>query len=381
MMNRIYTVNMPDIGEGVVEGEVVAWLKQNGDWVKQDEPIVVVMTDKATVELPAPYPGKLVKQYQQAGQIAIKDHPLYDLELSEESVVPVIKTTAPPTSSQTGKKLAIPAARRLAHDLGVDLERVIGTGPEGRVTVDDIKHFQKPLPAKTGGDEMIQLKGIQGLMSKKMAQAKREIPHFSYFEQADASRLVQLQSHVSQEAVHEHIQVTFMPFLIRALSLTIREFPLINSSLDGDKQNIVIHKAQHIGIAMSTSQGLIVPVLKDVQNLTYVELIKAYEALKQKAREEKLSPEEMRGSTITLSNFGVLGGGGLWATPIINYPEAAILAVAKIHKQPLVKNDTIVIRDVLNLSWSFDHRFIDGHLAALCSHHFSSLIQNPAALL
>lgn len=171
-----------------------------------------------------------------------------------------------------------------------------------------------------------------------------------------------------------------MPFFIRALSLTIYQFPMINSCYDEETGKLIIHKVHNIGIAMAAVNGLIVPVLKGVQELSLHDIIHAFDVLK-KAISGKLEPKEMKDSTITISNFGVLGGGGLWATPIINYPEAAILAVNKIQKQPAVKNDQVAIVDTLNISWSFDHRFIDGEQAAKVSSCFAKLIQNPAQLL
>lgn len=174
--------------------------------------------------------------------------------------------------------------------------------------------------------------------------------------------------------------MTFMPLLIRALSLTLQHYPQVNSSYDAISNTLILHKHHHIAIAFSTPQGLIVPVMKDVQDLALPDLVRQFEALKQKALEGKLQPADMRDATITISNYGVLGGKGLFATPIIHSPQVAILAVAKIHKQPIVKHDQVVACDLLNLSWSFDHRVIDGQQAAVFSNHYCSLIQNPAAL-
>jgi pyruvate dehydrogenase E2 component (dihydrolipoamide acetyltransferase) len=398
-MSTIFTVKMPDIGEGVVEGEIVEWLKKIDDSVQQDEPVVIIMTDKATVELPSPYPGKLVKQYFAPGQMAQCDRPLYDIETSEkisskqetsamqpESINKRIPPSIKESRESCAHVLAAPPVRKLAHDLGLDIETISGTGKNGIVTVGDLK--QQVLPQASVSqvlhlpeDEEIPLVGVRKLMARKMKTAKVEIPHFSYFEQVEATRLIQLRQNVKEQADKEKIHLTYMPFFIKALSLTIQQYPMVNSMIDLASSKIVIHKHQNIGIAISTATGLIVPVLKYVENMPLIEIIKNYEALKQKAKERKLLPQEMKEATITISNFGVLGGGGLWATPIINYPEVAILAIAKIQKQPVIKNETVVARDVINLSWSFDHRVIDGDLAASISHTFSMLIQNPAPLL
>lgn len=405
-MSKIFTVKMPDIGEGVAEGEVIEWLKKVNDPIAQDEPVVIVMTDKATVELPSPHPGRLAKQYYTPGQMAMRDKPLYDIEMegafvSQPVPVKAAKTTIPKNSIQEKKSasspaipqrsegpvLATPHVRHLARQMGLDLAGLIGTGKEGRITEEDLKQRggSQIQPSAQSisleDDEIVPLIGIRQLMARKMKEAKSQIPHFSYFEQLDATRLVGLRQKVKEEAAKIDISLTFMPFFIKALSLTIKRYPTINSNLDTTAGQLIIHKQHHIGVAMTTPLGLIVPVLKGVQEMSLEEIIKAYDTLKAKALNGKLTSADMKESTITISNFGVLGGGGLWATPIINYPEAAILAVAKIQKQPLVKNGELVIRDTLNLSWSFDHRIIDGDMAASCSHFFSELLQNPASLL
>lgn len=393
-MGKIYTVTMPDIGEGVVEGEVINWLKQLNDPVAQDEPVVILMTDKATVELPSPYVGKLVKQYYQVGQIAIKDKPLYDIEVTaeqhtieklqpEKKPTPIARAPeSPKPSKEHHKALAAPPTRKLAKELGIDINSIEGSGPEGRVLKTDLKQSKANKPTlNLFEDEEKPLVGIHKLMAKSMAASHAEIPPFSYFEQVDATRLVQMRQSFKEKAAEQGISVTFMPFIIKALSLTLTQFPKVNSSLDMDRNTLILHKPHNVGIAISTSNGLIVPVLKNVESMALQEIIMAFNDLKERAATNKLLPSDMKEATISITNFGVLGGGGLWATPIINYPEAAILGIARIQKLPIVRNDEIVIRDVLNLSWSFDHRVVNGEEAAEFSHHFSTLLQNPAPLL
>lgn len=385
-MAKTFTVTLPDIGEGVVEGEVVEWLKQVGDPLHQDEPVVVVMTDKATVELPAPHPGTLSKQYYEPGETAIKDQPLYDIavdvaiEIEEKeksaSVVP-LKKQERRSSPQGAKALAIPPVRKLAREMGIDLGQVHATGKDGRVTVEDLKRTGAQTSVERWeDDEAVPLVGVKGMMAKRMAESKRVIPHFSYFEKVDAGRLLKLHRNVKKQGEKEGIHVTFMPYFLRALSLTIREFPELNSSLD--RQTLLLHKHHNIGVAMSTEQGLIVPVLKDVQNMSFEEVIRSYAALKSKKTYE---PSDMKGSTITISNFGVFGNGGVWATPIINPPEVAILAVNRIQEQAVVRKGQLQVAELLDLSWSFDHRVIDGNLASNISHHFAKIIENPAYIL
>lgn len=406
-MDDLFTVVLPDIGEGVVEGEVISWLKKEGDSLSQDEPVVIVMTDKATVELPAPYPGKLVKQYFQPGEKAIKDLPLYDILLDEPEKVtrkkhakecPMTMTahkekglkrekerTSSPPFTDESKGLAIPPMRKLAKELGVSLSTIQGTGKDGRITIEDLRRTTLAEKSKSEipsfpGDRKEPLIGIRQLMAKKMVESKREIPHFSYFEQLDATRLVRLRERIKEEAAKEGIGVTYMPFIIRALSLALKQFPLINSSYDPIENQIIYHAQQHVGIAVTTPLGLVVPVLKNVEEMNLPAIIRAYHDLREKFQQQKLQSSDMKGSTITISNFGVLSGGGLWATPIINHPESAILAISKIQPQPIVKNGSVVVKDLLNLSWSFDHRIIDGELAASFSHAVCSLLQNPAML-
>lgn len=423
-MEKIYTVTLPDIGEGVVEGEVVQWLKKIGDRVIQDEAVVIVMTDKATVELPTPYPGILTKQYHQPGEIAHKGRGLYDLSVDASikfkpqegaanealsagkqqkkpcSLAAATTAATAPTANDTKhgtKAAAIPHVRKLAKELGLDIDAVAGSGPQGRVEVRDLAEALRvlapaaaalapttaPLPALPvqPGERREPLIGIRNLMAKKMAESKRHIPHFSYFEQLDATRLVQLKQRFQQKAEKERIGVTYMPFLIRALSLTLQRFPQVNSSYDESSKELVIYPHHDIGIAVTTPLGLIVPVLKGVDKMTQEQIVRAYWDLRCKMKENKLSSSDMKGSTITISNFGGLQGGGLFATPIINHPEAAILAVGRIAPQPMVKSGVVVPCETLNLSWSFDHRLIDGDLASNFSAFFAKLLENPAQLL
>jgi pyruvate/2-oxoglutarate dehydrogenase complex dihydrolipoamide acyltransferase (E2) component len=347
---------MPDIGEGVVEGEVISWLKKVGETVKKDEPILVLMTDKATVELPTPYAGTLAKIYYKPGDIAKKGLPLFDIATGEVS---------------HGKPLASPAVRKQARDLGVSLETVKGSGPEGRVLNKDLEVGSSDTP----------LTGIRRLMAKKMEESHVHIPPFSYFEPADATRLVQLKDKMQPEAVKEGLRLTFMPYFIKALSLTLTKHPLANCSLDEEKLSIKQHASHHIGIAMKTPLGLIVPIIKDVDKMTLVEIVKAYDALKLKAQNNQLLPSDMKGATITITNFGALSQGADYATPIINYPEVAILGLAHIHKEPVVRSDALAIAPILHCSWSFDHRVIDGDAASEISRTFVKLIENPASLL
>jgi pyruvate dehydrogenase E2 component (dihydrolipoamide acetyltransferase)/2-oxoisovalerate dehydrogenase E2 component (dihydrolipoyl transacylase) len=418
-MNTIVTIKLPDIGEGVAEGEIIEWRKQPNESLNQDEPVVVVMTDKATVELPSPYPGKLIKQYYKPGEIASVGKPLYDLEVSSSVRPPQEKQEFTKekiekkesiqsdemlftTSHETNKILATPSTRKLAKDLGVQIDSIEGTGKEGRVTDADVVLFHSksnkrgislvPSGKRAGpeiyastpllhmsDDEEKPLIGIRNLTAEKMVESKYIIPHYSFFDQLDCTRLIQLKDRIRIEAEKEGIKLTFMPFFIKALSLSLKKYPSVNGSVDIVDHKLVIHKHHNVGIATNTPLGLVVCVLKNVQDMSLQQVIRSYDFLMKKAREGKLERADMQDSTITISNFGTLGG--LWATPIINYPEIAILGIAKIRKEPVVKNDTVVIRDQVNLSWSFDHRVIDGNGAAEFSNIFIEILKNPAQVL
>lgn len=407
---KIFTVPLPDIGEGVVEGEVLSWLKQEGETLRKDEPVVVVMTDKATVELPAPYPGTLAKQYYKPGEIAIKDRPLYDISLAE-GVVPITKQehkrkVAAATAAEEPEiarpsrpcsvaraatqegALATPATRHLAKQLGVDLHAIRGSGEGGRILPHDLRGTVAPQAQKPStpvprleGDTETPLMGFRRAIAEKMVESSNTIPHFSYFEQVDATRLIQLRENLKKRAEQEGIKLTYTPFLIRALSLTLNLFPEANSAIDPHTQTVVSHKKHNISLAMNGPNGLVVPVLKDAQDLSLEGIIRAFEALKARTLQGKVTPQEMQDGTITITNFGTLGGNGVFATPIINYPQAAILGVARIQPQPVVVQREVVVRDVLSLSWSFDHRLIDGDKACALSKTFCELVANPSRLL
>jgi len=397
MTKRLYTVTLPDIGEGVIEGEVIEWLKAEGDSIEQDEAIVVVMTDKATVELPAPYPGTLAEIVVPAGEIAIKDKPLYIIDVNKDVALTKEKMTMqaslPPPQKEKkedyqrslGKALATPAVRRLAKELQIDLSNITGSGVDGRITKEDLakktERKSSTAPLHLTGDENLPITGVARIMAENMAESKAQAAHFTYCEQVDATRLVHLRERFKPDAFSEGINITFMPFFIRALSLSLKDYPKINSSVDMDNKTLIVHHTHNIGLAMTTELGLLVPVLKGVENMSLHDIIRHYDALKQKAVQQKLDAADMKEATITISNFGVLGGGGRWATPVIHYPEVAIVAIAKIQKQPMVVNGELAVRDALNLSWTFDHRVIDGDTAAAFSHRYASLLQNPAGLL
>ncbi|MBW7876410.1 MAG: 2-oxo acid dehydrogenase subunit E2 [Candidatus Cloacimonetes bacterium] len=421
----IFTVLLPDIGEGVVEGEVIKWLKNVGDALAQDEPVVQIMTDKATVELPAVKPGKLAKQHIAEGKIAEKDKPLYDIELAAGVSAPqdshghkeapkqeaqvsekpqATKATASaPVLSATGKALATPATRKLARDLGIDINQVPGTGKGGRVTKEDLEGFLSGesdsapvssearsgnLPAVTmsktpvfvyEGDERIPLRGLRKVIAERLVESKTIVPHFAYFEEVDMTELKKLRNELKPLAEEAGAKLTYLPFFMKALTLAIKKFPIINSSIDLGTNEIVVHKKIHIGMATATKDGLIVPVIRDADQKSLIQLANDSQGIAQKTRDGKASSDELKGSTISITNIGSIGG--LGATPIINYPEACILGMYKIQDRPVVRDGQIVIRSMMNISFCFDHRIVDGANGAEFCNYFIGLLNNPGRLI
>lgn len=377
-MERI--IKLPDIGEGVTEGEVVEWLKKEGEAVEKDEPVVVVMTDKATVELPSPVKGVLIKQWVEANVIAFVGKPLYSIETEEKEqpqrMQEEVHFELAKKAVVTKGGLATPATRKIARALGVDLAAIHGSGRDGRIEPCDFIPVKKKID-RMEGDEEIVLHGVRREMARRMQDSKRDVPHFSYFTFANAKNLVE--SYESLKKERSSIKITFMPFFLRALSMTATTYPILNASLDGE--TLVLHKSHNIGIAMAREEGLIVPVLSHVEAMGMEEIIVAYDALVKEPLQKLMAPERMRGGTLTVSNFGVLGGGGRWATPVILPPQVAILAIARIGKEAVCEGDKIVARETLKLSWSFDHRVIDGNKAAEISERFVELIERPELLM
>ena len=361
-MSQIQTFYLPDIGEGISEVEIINWLKEEGDRVEENEAVVTVLTDKVSVELPAPCCGILIKKYYQSNQIACVNQPLFDVECDVDDE-PNIKSV-----------LALPSTRQLAKTQHVDIHLIKGTGSQGRVTDEDVHEYVRKQKCQ-GEADGVALCPIKRQMIKTMTESN-DIPHFSYFEQVDATHLIELRHDL---VLKGNQGLTFMPFFIKALSLTIDKYRILNSSLN-EHGKLVFHQEHHLSIAVKTEKGLVVPVLKNIQHLEFEKLLTEYQSLIHRAKNHCLEPSDMKGGRVTLSNFGTLGN-GLWTTPRITSGQVAVLALAKIQKQPFVKDGCVVPLDVLNLSWSFDHRVIDGEEAAAISTHFATLIQNPDLLM
>jgi 2-oxoglutarate dehydrogenase complex dihydrolipoamide succinyltransferase (E2) component len=397
---------LPDLGEGITEGEILKWMAKEGDIVKEDQPIVEVMTDKVNVQIPSPRSGKVSKVLVKEGDIAKVGQTILVIDEGSGSVpTPPQETPAPanlaaapprptaPAPSPAQGVLAAPATRRLARELGVDIAAVRGSGPQGRVTDDDVRRFasgrgtstvtvQAPTPAAPlagGKEEVVPLRGLRRTIAERMAKSLRTTAQVTHVDEADVTELVLLREALKGSAEKRGVRLTYLPFIIKAIVPALKEFPYVNSTLDEATGNIVLKKYYNIGVATDTEQGLVVPVVKDVDKKDIFELAGEIERLSARARSGQLSLDEVRGSTFTVTNVGAIGG--LFATPIINIPEVAILGLLKIAKRPVVRDGKIEIRDTTYLSLSFDHRVFDGAYAARFTSRVIETIQDTKKLL
>ncbi len=384
---------LPDIGEGVSEGEIVKVLVSLGDEVKVDQPLVEVMTDKVNVQIPSPYSGKVVNVHVKEGDRVKVGDVLIEIEgdSAEQSPQQIVheekrevassQAAGQVSASVVSEKkataesvLATPAVRKLAKELGVELSLVKGTGPGGRITEADVKSFRVGQGAR---EEMIPLRGVRRMIAEHMVKARENTVPVTHVDEVDVTDLVSLREAFKGSAEKKGVKLTYLPFIIKALIPALREFPLMNASVD--EENIVLKKYYNIGIATDTEQGLVVPVIKDVDKKDIYQLASEIEELSNKARQGRLSLDEVKGGTFSITNVGSIGG--LFATPIINYPEVAILGLHKIAKRPAVRNGIVEVRDMTYLSLTFDHRIIDGAYAARFLARVIDILQDSKKLL
>jgi pyruvate dehydrogenase E2 component (dihydrolipoamide acetyltransferase) len=392
---------LPDIGEGVAEGEILKWMVKVGDRVKEDQPLVEVMTDKVNVQLPSPTTGTVTSILAEEGSIAkvgetimvIDDGGAGHAPLSQQTPAPRPSSPVVPAESKPiqpgGPVLATPATRRLARELGVDIASVRGSGPQGRVTDDDVRlaspsvrpqAAQVPEPQRQEGkEEVVPLRGMRRTIAEHMIKSKESTAQVTHVDEADMTELALLRDAFKASAEKRGARLTYLPFIMKAVVPALKEFPYVNASLDESSGNIILKKYYNIGMATDTEQGLVVPVVKDVDSKDIFELAVEMERLSTKARTGQLSLDEVKGSTFTITNVGAIGG--LFATPVINYPEVAILGLHKITKRPVVRDGKIDIRDITYLSLSFDHRVLDGAYAARFTSRVIETIQDTKKLL
>jgi 2-oxoglutarate dehydrogenase complex dihydrolipoamide succinyltransferase (E2) component len=401
---------LPDLGEGITEGEILKWMAKEGDQIKEDQPLVEVMTDKVNVQIPAPRSGRVSKIMVKEGDVAKVGQTILVIDdgsgpgPSPASALP----RAPPSTARPAMAepivgaqaqppmqvaIATPATRRLARELGVDISKVTGSGPQGRVTDDDVRQaapargvatvtVQAPTPAPSvagGREEIVPLRGLRRTIAERMAKSLRTTAQVTHVDEADMTELVLLREAFKGSAEKRGVRLTYLPFIIKALVPALKEFPYANSTLDEAAGNIILKKYYNVGIATDTEQGLVVPVVKDVDRKDIFELAGEIESLSKKARGGQLTLDDVRGSTFTITNVGAIGG--LFATPIINIPEVAILGLHKIAKRPVVRDGKIEIRDTTYLSLSFDHRVLDGAYAARFTSRVIETIQDTKKLL
>lgn len=351
-------LRLPDVGEGVAEGEIVRWMVAEGTRVREDDPLVEVLTDKADMEIPSPSDGVLARIVAGPGQ-TVKVGEVIALIETAAAEAPPPESPAPP--GKTNDVLATPAVRKLAKDLSVDLARVKPSGPGGRVTEEDVRRAAPSPAAGPAEEERIPFRGRRRMAAKKMVLSKTAIPHALLVDEADATRLLEARDAVRPVAAREGVKITILPFIVQAVVTALRAHPAMNASLDEERGEIVLKKHYDIGIAVDAEDGLVVPVLRDAGDRTIVELAREIERLAEGARAGSLSLADLSGSTFSVSSIGSIGG--LFSYPVINHPEAAVLAVHKIVRRPVVREGGITARDMVYLSLSFDHRLIDGGTA------------------
>ncbi len=428
---------LPDIGEGIAEGEIVSWKVKEGERVKEEQDFVEVMTDKATVTITVPYDGVIKELRAKEGDVvpvheviavidtegSPGDEPKAQESLPQsapkeeaQSPAPSPTPVPPPSSAPTpapvsraaspGKVLAAPATRKRAREAGIHLEDVPGTGPGGRVTKEDLERYLQggisgqgvaiasqesasaahsftPVSVETPGTpelvERVPFRGVRKKIAEAMTRSKFTATHFTVVDDLDVTELVALRREVKDVNRDQGVKLTYLPFIMKAVVAGLRAFPWLNASLDEVNQEVVLKRYYNLGIATDTANGLIVPVIKDVDRKSIVQIGRELQELASRTREGKINPEDLKGGSFSITNAGNIGG--LFATPIINFPEVAILGVHKIHQSPRVVDGEIRIRDVMYLSVSIDHRIVDGADGVRFLNVLKTCLEDPRKLL
>jgi pyruvate dehydrogenase E2 component (dihydrolipoamide acetyltransferase) len=371
---------LPDLGEGIVEAEVERWLVKAGDGVAAEQPLVEVMTDKATVTIPSPRPGRVVRLLMAEGEIARVHAPLLELECDAEPA-----QAAPPVTEAPSQASATPAVRAAARARGIDLGAVHGTGPGGRVTMSDLDAVPPAgtpagatASARRGQIEIVPLRGLRRRIAERTALSKRTAAHFTFVEQVDVTALERARARAAALGREQGIEVTFLPFIVKAVVAALRDFPPLNASLDEARGELHLKRWYDIGIATATEDGLMVPVVRRADERSLLDLAREIGRVTGEAKARKGAPEDQGGSTFTVTSLGAVGG--LFATPVINHPEVAILGVHRIRPTPVVRDGQIVVRDVMYLSLTSDHRVVDGDVAAAFTYAVIRSLEEPSLL-
>lgn len=455
-----FTFRLPELGEGIHEGEIVKWHVQPGDSVEEDQVIMEVQNDKAVVEVPSPVTGKVVELKVTEGTVSVVGDPLIEFEVegdvpnlpdhghgdaaqaapaadkmepgcdigsqvsanaNQALETPMAQATATAVAAPIDRKhvLATPSVRKYAREKGVQLTLVPGTGKLGRITREDVDRFlaggavasapaaqaaetaapaaEAPAAAPTGVaqaaaaptvhysaqagelEERVPLKGIRKAIAKAMVKSAYTAPHVTIFDEVDVTELVAMRKNAKPLAEERGVKLTYLPMIVKAVVAGLKKFPELNASIDDEKQEIIYKKYYNIGIATSTEDGLLVPVVKAADSKSIFQIAGEISELAKKSRERKATADELKGSTFSITNIG--SAGGMFFTPIINYPEVAILGVGRISEKPVVKNGEIVVGQMLHLSLSFDHRLVDGEPAQRFVNYVKQLLENPTLLV
>jgi len=388
---------LPDLGEGTTEGEIRKWLVKEGDSVEEHQTVLEIETDKAVVEVPSPRKGKVLKIHKEEGEIAKVGEVLITIAEEGEAVEDKLKAKVEEAAVEERPKsvsvvgvlpeeeeeiLATPAVRALARELAVDLETIKGSGPGGSITKDDVVKAsgkgKKAAEDQYGISERVPLKGLRRTIAKNLVAAHQTMVFVTVMDEADVTDLWNIKEREKKALQEKGVHLTFLPFFIKAVQHSLMEHPYLNASVDGESEEIILKKYYNTGIAVDTPDGLMVPVIRDVDKKTVRELASEIQVLSQKAKERKIKLEEMRGSSFTISNWGHFGG--TFATPVINFPDAAILGTGRISDKPWVKDGQIVIRKILPLSLTFDHRVTDGADAATFLSEVMHYLEDPGLL-
>ena len=409
-----YIFKLPDLGEGTVEAEIAEWMVQVGALVKEEDPICSMLTDKAAVELSSPVSGRVVSLAGEVGDSVPVGSPLITFAIeaaapasgagddkktadaNREAVPESVPGKTQPAPGANEKARTSPSIRQHAREAGVNLGDIVGTGPGGRILKQDLDAFLAgnthmavpaaalplaalPLAKGKSGTTEIKVVGLRRKIAQRMEQANHEVPHFAYVEEVDITALESLRSLLNQGRDADRGTLTLLPFISMALTRVLRDFPQCNSHYDRERNVLIRHAAVHLGIATQTPDGLKVPVVRQAQERQLEDMAAEIRRVTEAARDNSASREELGGSTITITSLGKLGG--VVSTPIINLPEVAIIGVNKAVQRPMVVNGQIVIRTMMNLSSSFDHRFVDGYDAAAMIQALKLLLEQPASLV
>lgn len=387
----LYQFRLPDIGEGIAEAEIAVWYVKPGDHVAEDQCLVDVMTDKATVDMTSPVAGQVLAIHGAVGEMMAVGTVLVEIEVAGEAEAEAVgeaepkpepkpeHLVQPEPEPETAAPLAAPATRHRARELGIALEAVAGSGPGGRITPEDLEaHARKAArarPAPRDGATDIPITGLRRKIAERMEQAHQRIPQITYVEECDLTELEALRDEMNREGGD---RLTLLPFFIRAMVRALPDFPQVNAHYDDEQGVLRQYAGVHVGVAVQTPHGLMVPVIRHAETLDIRACARELARLSGAARDGSIGREELSGSTITITSLGPLGG--IATTPIINHPEVAIIGPNRIVERPVVQGPFVALRKVMNLSSSFDHRIVDGHDAARFIQSIRRMLEHPALL-